>query len=98
MARAAGGWLQQEADSLAPEDIEFTVVSEKQVRCKCMSSPCVTPRLVVKRRQLQSEVFANVEHRLVYLFHVMRLRSLVMVRYSLGHGIVVYRVCNYRIT
>ena len=39
MARAAGGWLQQEADSLAPEDIEFTVVSEKQVRYKCMSSP-----------------------------------------------------------
>ena len=32
--RAAGGWLQQEADSLAPESIEFTVVSEKQVRCK----------------------------------------------------------------
>ena len=34
MAHAAGGWLQQEADSLAPEDIEFTVVSEKQVRCR----------------------------------------------------------------
>ena len=29
---AAGGWLQQEADALAPEDIEFVVVSEKQVR------------------------------------------------------------------
>jgi len=29
---AAGGWLQQEADALAPEDVEFSVVSEKQVR------------------------------------------------------------------
>ena len=28
---AAGGWLQQEADSLAPEDVEFTIVSETQV-------------------------------------------------------------------
>jgi hypothetical protein len=34
---AAGGWLQQEADALAPEDIEFSVVSEKQVRPRaCM--------------------------------------------------------------
>lgn len=26
----AGGWLYQEADSLVPADVEFTVVSEKQ--------------------------------------------------------------------
>ena len=30
LARSAGGWLYQEADSLTPADIEFTVVSEKQ--------------------------------------------------------------------
>lgn len=30
LRQVAGGWLLQEADSLRPEGIEFTCVSEKQ--------------------------------------------------------------------